>query len=141
MVHDVNTYVDGCEKCAMAKPVRAKPVGELKPTEIASEPWEIITVNFIVELLESQGKNAIMNIVDKHSKLLYSGACDTTITAKGSAKLFLETAWQYEGLPRQVISDRGPQFAAKFTNELNRLLRIKGSLSTVYHPQTDGQTE
>jgi transposase InsO family protein len=82
-----------------------------------------------------------MNVVDRHSKLLYLGACNTNISAEGAAHLFLETAWQYEGLPRQIISDRGPQFAAVFTKELNRLLWIKGSLTTAYHPQSDGQTE
>jgi hypothetical protein len=141
MISDVNTYVDGCPICPKVKPVREKPVGELKPTEIPTEPWDIITVDFVGELPESQGHNAIMNVVDRHSKLLYSGACDTKINAEGAARLFLDTAWRYEGLPRQIISDRGPQFAAAFTTELNRLLRIKGSKSTAYHPQTDGQTE
>src|SRR5882762_1964397 len=141
MIWDINKYVDGCPICPKVKPVREKPVGELKPTEIPSEPWEVISVDFITELPDSAGSNCIMNIVDRHSKLLYSGACDTRITAEGAARLFLDTAWRYEGLPKQVISDRGPQFAAAFTKELNRLLRIKGSLSTAYHPQTDGQTE
>jgi hypothetical protein len=40
-----------------------------------------------------------------------------------------------------VVSDRGPQFVAEFTTELYRLLGIQATLSTVYHPQTDGQTE
>ena len=39
------------------------------------------------------------------------------------------------------MSDRGPQFAAELTKELNRMLEIKTKLSTVFHPQTDGQTE
>jgi len=39
------------------------------------------------------------------------------------------------------VSDRGPQFAAELTKELNRMLGIKTKLSTVFHPQTDGQTE
>jgi len=141
MIWDINKYVDGCPIYPKVKPVREKPVGELKPTEIPSEPWEVISVDFITELPDSAGSNCIMNIIDRHSKLLYSGACDTRITAEGVARLFLDTAWRYEGLPKQVISDRGPQFAAAFTKELNRLLRIKGSLSTAYHPQTDGQTE
>ena len=141
MIWDINRYVDGCPICPRVKPVRERPVGELKPTEIPTEPWEIISVDFITDLPESAGSNCVMNIVDRHSKLLYSGACDTRITAQGAARLFLDTAWRYEGLPRQVISDRGPQFAAAFTKELNRLLRIKGSLSTAYHPQSDGQTE
>jgi len=39
------------------------------------------------------------------------------------------------------VSDRGPQFAVELTKELNRMLGIKTKLSTVFHPQTDGQTE
>ena len=44
-------------------------------------------------------------------------------------------------MPESVVSDRGPQFAAELTRELNRMLGIKTKLSTVFHPQTDGQTE
>jgi len=44
-------------------------------------------------------------------------------------------------LPESVVSDRGPQFAAELTRELNRMLGIKTKLSTAFHPQTDGQTE
>ena len=40
-----------------------------------------------------------------------------------------------------MVLDRGPQFAAELTKELNRMLGIKTKLSTAFHPQTDGQTE
>jgi len=40
-----------------------------------------------------------------------------------------------------VISDRGLQFAAGMTKELNKMLGIETKLSTAYHPETDGQTE
>jgi len=40
-----------------------------------------------------------------------------------------------------MVSDRGPQFAAELTKELNRMLGIETKLSTVFHPQTDGQME
>ena len=39
------------------------------------------------------------------------------------------------------MSDRGPQFAAELTKELNRMLAIETKLLTAFHPQTDGQTE
>jgi len=45
------------------------------------------------------------------------------------------------GLPESVVSDRGPQFAAELTKELNKMLGIQMKLSTAFHPQTDGQTE
>ena len=44
-------------------------------------------------------------------------------------------------LPESVVSDRGPQFAAKLTKELNRMLGIKMKLLTAFYPQTDGQTK
>ena len=41
----------------------------------------------------------------------------------------------------KIISDRGPQFVAKYFLELLKLLKIKSSLTTAYHPQSDGATE
>jgi len=40
-----------------------------------------------------------------------------------------------------VVSDRGPQFTAELTKELNRMLGIETKLSTTFHPQTDRQME
>ena len=37
--------------------------------------------------------------------------------------------------------DRGLQFAAEMTKELNSMLGIKTKLSTSFHPQIDGLTE
>ena len=62
-------------------------------------------------------------------------------TAEGLARLFRDNVWWLHGLPESIISDRGPQFAAGLMRELNRLLGILTKLSTVLHPQTDGQTE
>lgn len=43
--------------------------------------------------------------------------------------------------PPEVISDRGPQFRAEFTNELARILGIKWKLATAGHSQIAGQLE
>ena len=40
-----------------------------------------------------------------------------------------------------MVSDRGPQFAAKFSQILLKRLGIDSNLSSGYHPQTNGQTE
>ena len=40
-----------------------------------------------------------------------------------------------------VVLDRGLQFAAELTKELNKMLGIQTKLSTAFNPQTDGQTE
>jgi hypothetical protein len=63
------------------------------------------------------------------------------ISAVGTARLFVQHIWKHHGLPRKVVSDRGPQFVAEFTRELYRILGIKVAATTAYHPQGDGQTE
>jgi len=44
-------------------------------------------------------------------------------------------------VPRKILSDQGPQFVLKFMEEFTKALGTKRQLSTVYHPQTDGQME
>jgi hypothetical protein len=93
----------------------------------------MISIDFIVELPESHGYDANMNIVDSVTK------CAHFIPiAEGAAHLFLKEVWKHHGTPRVVVSDRGPQFIATFTRELYKLLGIKLAMSTAYHPQTDG---
>jgi len=117
------------------------PVGELQPLPIPEGRWDAISVDFIVELPESGGYDAIMVAVDSAGKRAHFIETVTTITAAGAANLYIRHVWKLHGLPRKVISDRGPQFVAEFMKELYRLLGIEVASSTAYHPQTDGQTE
>ena len=104
-------------------------------------PWEIISVDIIGPLPESQGNNAILTIVDRFSKIIRLFPISTEITAKGVATILRDHIFKLHGTPQQVISDRGPQFILSFMDALYTLLRIQGNPSTAYHPQTDGQTE
>jgi hypothetical protein len=67
--------------------------------------------------------------------------CKKTITSEGVTQLFFKKVFLRFGLYDKIISDRGPQFASKFTKELGRLLNYEVALSTAYHPQIDGQTK
>jgi len=95
----------------------------------------------VVELPESSGHDAVMTVVDSVSKRVHFVPTHTTVTVEGAARLFLHHVWKLYGLPKRVVSDHGPQFVASFTKELYRLLGIRLSSSTAWHPQTDGQTE
>lgn len=98
-------------------------------------------MDFIVELPESNGHDAVMVVVDSVSKTSHFVSTNTTITALGLARLYMRNIWKLHGLSDVVLLDRGPQFVADFTRELYRLLEIKLATSTAYHPQTNGQTE
>jgi transposase InsO family protein len=64
-----------------------------------------------------------------------------TLTQEGAGQLLLDNLYKQFGLPDEMLSDRGPQFAAKAFHKLLKLLGIKSNLTMAYHPQTDGATE
>ena len=103
--------------------------------------WSHLTVDFITKLLVVAGKDAILVVCNRLSKMTHFVATTEGTSAEGLARLFRDNVWKLHGLPESVVSDRGPQFVAELTKELNRMLGIKTKLLTVFHPQTDGQTE
>ena len=48
---------------------------------------------------------------------------------------------RYHGLPRSIISDRGPVFVSQFWTVLMNSLDIDTRRSSPYHPQANGQAE
>ena len=136
VIRDMGKYVEGCDLCQRMKNRTEEPVGKLKLSEEPQKTWTHLTVDFITKLLVVAGKDAILLVCDRLSKMTYFVA-----TTEGLARLFRDNVWKLHGLPESVVSDRGPQFTVELTKELNRMLGIKTKLSTVFHPQTDGQTE
>jgi len=98
-------------------------------------------VDFIMKLLVVVGKDAILVVCNRLSKMAHFVATTERTSVEGLARLFQNNIWKLHGLPESIVSDRGPQFAAGLTKELNRMLGIKTKLLTAFHPQTDGQTE
>ena len=87
------------------------------------------------------GKDAILVVCDRLSKMTHFVATTEGTSVEGLARLFRDNVWKLHGLPESVVSDRGLQFAAELTKELNWMLEIQTKLSTAFHPQTDGQME
>jgi len=65
----------------------------------------------------------------------------TSIFSSEVARIYWDNIWKIHGIPKKIISNRGPQFSSIFMEELCKALGIKRALSMVYHPQTDGQIE
>ncbi|KAI2643813.1 Transposon Tf2-9 polyprotein [Labeo rohita] len=138
---DVQEYVQACNICARSKTSNSPSTGELQPLPIPKRPWSHISVDFVTGLPDSQGKNTILTIVDRFSKAVHLVALTGLPSAKTTAELILEHVVRLHGFPKDIVSDRGPQFTAKFWQAFCRLVGTTSSLSSGHHPQTNGQTE
>lgn len=64
-------------------------------------------MDFIVDLLESQGNMVIWMVIDLFSKQAYFVACAGLPSASKLAKLFITHIYRLHGVPRRIVSDRG----------------------------------
>ena len=126
-------FMDGCATCQSTKP-RPKTQVPLRPNQIPTKVWEIITMDFVTDLPTSKGHDSIFVVVDHLSKAVVVTPCNKIITAEGTAQLYLDNIWRHTGLPQQVISDRGPQFASKVMQEIWSKLGVKSTMSMAFHP-------
>ena len=134
MTRDVGRYVEGCDLCQRMKNRLEKPVGKLKLSEVPEKLWTYLMVDFITKLLVVAGKDAILVVYNRLSKITHFVATTEETLVEELARLFRDNVWKLHGLPESVVSDRGPQFAAELTKELNQILGIETRLSTVFHP-------
>jgi len=141
VTRDVGKYVEGCDLRQRMKNWMEELAGKLKLSEVPKKPWSHLTVDFIMKLPVVAGKDVILVVCDRLSKMAYFVATMEGTSAEGLARLFRDNVWKLHGLPESVVLDRGPQFAVELTKELNRMLGIETRLSTAFHPQMDGQTE
>jgi len=91
-------------------------------------------VDFITKLLLVAGKDAILVVCDRLFKMTHFVATTEGTLAERLARLFRDNIWKLHGLPESIVSDRGLQFAAELTKELNRMLGIEIKLLTAFHP-------
>ncbi|GKB69832.1 putative reverse transcriptase domain-containing protein [Tanacetum coccineum] len=116
MKADTATYVSKCLTCARVKAEHQRPSGLLVQPEIPEWKWDNITMDFITKLPKSsQGFDTIWVIVDRLTKSTHF-------------------------LP---IRENDPldKLARLYLNRIVKALGTDISISTMYHPETDGQSE
>lgn len=98
-------------------------------------------MDFVEGLPTSGHKNTILVVVHRFTKFSHFIALRHPFSASSVAKLFLDNAYRFHGMPSSIVSGCGSVFCSKLWKELFLLADVQLQMSSAYHPQSDGQTE
>ena len=141
MAADVRTFIAACPECARNKSTHRPPAGLLQPLPIPPCPWWHNAVDFVIGLPPSDGNNTILTIVDRFSKAVHFVPLPKLPSTLETANLLITHVFRLHGIPLDIVSDRGPQFTSQDWRTFCKALGTTPSLTSGYHPQSNGQTE
>ena len=105
MTRDVGRYVEGCDLCQRMKNRMEELAEKLKLSEIPKKLWTHLMVDFITKLPVVVGKDAILVVCDRLSKMAHFVATTEGTLAEGLARLFREYIWKLHRLLESIVSD------------------------------------
>nr|GEY50903.1 putative reverse transcriptase domain-containing protein [Tanacetum cinerariifolium] len=104
--------------------------------------WDNITMDFITKLPKSpQGFDTIWVIVDRLTKSTHFLPIRENDPLDKLARLYLNRIVARHGIPISIICNRDGRFTSNFWTLFQKALGTDISMSTAYHPETDGQSE
>ncbi len=140
----IKRYIQNCYVCRRSKASRDQINELLKSLLILKQWWQNISLNFIIDLSESDESNAILTVINRLSKKWHYISCwsdDKETFAEQTVKLLLIWIFRIHELSRSIMFDRDSQFISIVWKSLCLRLGIKMKLFINYHSQIDDQTE
>ena len=138
---DTRRYCRSCDGCQRSLPrgkVSKVPLGS---TPLIDEPFRRIAVDIVgpIAPITSRGNRYILTVVDyatRYPEAIALRNIDTPTVAEALLSIFSRV-----GFPREMLTDRGPQFTSDLMKEVSRLVSIHHFTTTPYHPACNGLVE
>jgi hypothetical protein len=127
----VEELVSGCPLCVRN---RSNPVEPLRPTELPYYPWHKLAV----DLFDWKGRSYLI-VVDYYSK--YIETTPISDSASHGVIQHLKAIFARHGLPEQLFSDNGPQFASERFRQFSNDYCFTHVTSSPRYPQGNGEVE
>ena len=88
VMRDMGRYVEGYDMCQRMKNRIEAPAEKLKLSEVLEKLWTHLTMDFITKLPLVVGKNAILVVCDRLSKMTHFVAMTEGTSVEGLMRLF-----------------------------------------------------
>merc|ERR1711893_323270 len=140
MVAEAKRWVRKCRECQQRKaPAHAKRAKLV--TYQSGGPWERVAMDVLGPLPATPGGNKfILVVMDYYTKWVEMFAMKDQ-TAETVAAVLVDEVFSRMGCPYELHSDQGSNFKSKVMTEVYRLMGIKKTQTTPYHPRGDGMVE
>ena len=142
MKRHLGDFVRRCLMCQKVKAEHQKPAGLLQPLEVVEWKWEHVTIDFVTHLPRTQQRHdAVWVIVDLLTKSAHFLAMRMTFPLERFCRLYIREIVRLHGVPVSIVLDRDPRFTTHFWKSFQKAMGTRLTMSTEFHPQTDGQSE
>jgi len=142
MKSDIAQYVSSCLTCQKAKTEHQRPGGMLQQLEIPEWKWDNIAMDIVTHLPRTvRNHDAIWVIVDRLTKSAHFLAVNLRMSMTKLAQIYINEIVRLHGVSLSIVSDRDPRFTSRFWQTLQNAMGSRLTMSSAYHPQTDGQSE
>ncbi|XP_071740991.1 uncharacterized protein [Rutidosis leptorrhynchoides] len=140
MHHDTTTVLQTCESCQIHSNVPRLPMQELISVTSA---WPFMKwgIGIVGPINDTPGSpRFILVAIDYFTKWVKAKPL-AAITGKQIEKFVWEHIVCRFGVPQEIVSDNGKQFAEGIFLKFCKQLKIQQNFTSVYHPQGNGQVE
>ncbi len=138
---DVVNYIRSCHICQMTgKPNQKVPLAPLQPIAVVTTPFEHLIIDCVGTLPRSKAGHAYLLTVMCQSTRYPAAYPLRSITTKSILKA-LTSFMSVFGIPKTIQSDQGSNFMSRQFSKVMQQLKVKHSISSAYHPQSQGVLE
>jgi len=142
MKKDIEEFMVRCLACQKVKAEHQHLDGYLYPHDISTQKWQMILMDFIVNLPKTKfHHDSILVVIDKLTKVAHFIPGNTIDDAPVAANKFAHKIFKLHGFIEMIILDRDSKFTSVFWKSLHNALGTKLNMSSAYHLETDGKIE
>lgn len=138
---DVTEYINKCTSCQVNKISNRNTKQPMIISTTASEPFEKVFIDVVGPLTRTFDGNAYILTMQCD---LTKFSIATPMANKESntvAYHFVTSFICIHGMPQRLVSDQGTEFLSRVFTETCKLIGIKHSTTSPYHPQANGALE
>ena len=140
MGRDVERFCEECERCMTRNPPVPAPraaMGELP----ASEPWQVVSIDFLTDLPTTLSGNKHLLVCCDHFTRWCEAFPVPDMSARTVAEVLTRELFSRYSIPQVIHSDQAGNFRSQLLAEVYRIMGVKRSLTSSYHPQGNGKCE